>query len=282
LKDFVAALKRKGHDIRELPARRWLELVRNKPLTAEETSAALSLCRAFPDEKLFQRQRTMDLFQATGVAFDTRRTDAALKGTGVYCPAADERLLDLYIGQFLKKPRPLKICLFGPESTGKSTMAEKLAKHFGAAFVAEFAKEHIAAHDGNITADDIPQIAAGQLRTEAEAAATEQNLLFCDTDLLTTKIWSERLFGSCPGWIQDAAELQHYDLYFMMDIDAPWVADIHRYLPEERRSFLDLCCKTLKHHDRKYIMLSGSWDKKFQTACAAVERLQARKQEKAA
>lgn len=257
--------------LRRLPDDRWLELIRNKPLCMEETAAALSLCRIFGDEE-FARHRTMDLFQATDVAFDTREADKILLPAGIVCPVADDRLVKLYAGHALKNIGPaVKICLFGPESTGKSTLAEKLAAHYAAPFVPEYAKEHIAANDGEISYDDIPKIAAGQAKAEAERRGAP--LLFCDTDLITTTIWSDWLFKNCPTWVRDAAESARYDLYFLMDIDTEWVADIHRYLPEDRANFLRRCEDELRARGLRYIKLSGSWDDKFRNACAAVDQL---------
>jgi amino acid adenylation domain-containing protein/thioester reductase-like protein len=280
---FCEALARKGRPVRQLPLGRWLDLTKNKPLTPRESAAVLSLCRALPGNGRFEQLRTMDLFQATGVTFDTTNADAVLVPAGISCPRATDELLGTYLDWFFRHEKPLvKICLFGPESTGKSTLAKKLARHFGAPFAPEYAQEHITAHGGKIEPGDIPLIAAGQIRAETGAAAKADGLLVCDTDLLTTVIWSERLFGACPGWIRDAATLQNFDLYLLMDIDAPWVADVHRYLPQERESFLNTCRKALETAGRPYITLSGSWDDKFNAACAAIERLRGNIQEKAA
>lgn len=278
---FCDALSRRGYAMREIGSAAWRELVRRKPLTPEETAAVLSLCRVAPEE--FDKHRTMDLFQATDVSFDMRAAEAVLQPAGIECPPVTDGLIRTYLDWFFRNDkRPLKICLFGPESTGKSTLAKNLAASFGTAFAAEYAHEHISARDGEIALADISQIAAGQVQAERRAEAEARNVLFCDTDLLTTTIWSDRLFGECPGWIRTAAELQHYDLYLLMDVDAPWVDDIHRYLPEERQSFLDSCRNALESRGRPYIMLSGSWDGKFSAACAAVTRLLNKGQEKAA
>lgn len=277
------ALKRGGRPVQQLPLGRWRELTKTKPMTPEESAAVLSLCRALPGNARFEQLRTMDLFQATGVTFDTSKADAVLAPAGVICPEATEKLLDTYLNWFFRDERPLvKICLFGPESTGKSTLAKKLAQYFGVPHVPEYAHKHISAREGKIELADITLIAAGQVRTEAEAAAKADGLLVCDTDLLTTVIWSERLFGQCPGWIREAAALQRYDLYLLMDIDTPWVADVHRYLPQERESFLNICRKALDDANRPYVTLSGAWDEKFNTACATIERLRGNIQEKAA
>jgi len=97
-----------------------------------------------------------------------------------------------------------------------------------------------------------------------DALAFDANrLLFCDTDLLTTFIWSSWLFERCESWIVDEVESRRYDLYLLTDIDVPWVPDQVRYLPEERRSFFERC--------RDYQVVSGSWEHRLDTAIEAVQ-----------
>jgi len=193
---------------------------------------------------------------------------------GIVCPAADDALMDLYMRNIFGDDRaPLKICLFGPESTGKSTLAAKLAAHYGAALCEEYAKAHIEAHGHTLTLADIPQIAAGQRRAEMAAAAAADNLLICDTDLLTTTIWSRWLFDDCPEWVSALAQAGHYDLYLLMDIDTAWVDDIHRYLPDNRADFMAVCEKTLHAAAKPYRKLSGTWDQKFSAACGEIDTL---------
>ena len=167
----------------------------------------------------------------------------------------------------------LKVCIFGPESTGKSTLAEKLAVHFDTFFVPEFAKSLIEAQNGAITLTDIPRIARGQMEAEDRLMKQASRILFCDTDLITTTIWSDWLFDECPAWIREEADSRRYDLYLLTDIDVPWVDDIHRYLPEDRREFLERCEKELDKRGLSYVKISGSWDERYNKACSAVKTL---------
>jgi len=271
---LTAAMARAGQTIAPVSLRGWQDMLQTRPMNTAESAAALGLCRVLPQDA-YARHRIMDLFQATGVVFDTRKADAFLHPAGILWPKADDALLDLYMADVFKGyQKPLKICLFGPESTGKSTLAAKLAAHYGAPFCAEYAKEYIDAQGRQLALADMHAIAAGQRRAEAAAQGTAKNgLLICDTDALTTKIWSEWLFGSCPEWVAAAAKTGDYDLYLLMDIDVPWVDDIHRYLPDNRADFLARCESELAAQNRRYQKLSGSWDAKFAAACRAIETL---------
>lgn len=277
---FVAAMARAGHVLARLPLADWEDMLQNRPMDTAESAAALGLCRVLGAE-LYARHRIMDLFQATGVTFDMTRADAYLKPAGITCPAADDALMDLYMRNiFSPAAKPLRICLFGPESTGKSTLAAKLAAHYQTTFCAEYAKEYLAAQGGDISAKDIPALAAGQRRAEMAAAQSANGLLVCDTDLLTTEIWGNWLFGACPAWVGALGDAAAYDIYLLMDIDTPWVQDIHRYLPDNRADFLAVCKQTLDAKGRPYHLLSGTWDDKFAAACRIIGSLSAK--EKAA
>lgn len=164
-----------------------------------------------------------------------------------------------------------RVCVFGPESTGKSTLATDLAKHFHTIAVPEYARTLIESQNGSIEASDIPKIARGQVASEDALARSANQILFCDTDVLTTTIWSHWLFDQCPPEVEQLATERTYDLYLLTDVDVPWVEDQVRYLPEDRSNFFEKCESTLKRLGRPYVVLRGSWSERFQTAVDAVE-----------
>lgn len=166
-----------------------------------------------------------------------------------------------------------RVCIFGPESTGKSTLAKNLADHFETIAVPEYARTLIESQDGKLEASDIVRIARGQTASEDALARTANRVLFCDTDLLLTTIWSDWLFAACPDEVTRRAQQRQYDLYLLTDVDVPWVEDQVRYLPEDRRNFFDRCEAVLKDGGRRYCVLRGDWDQRFSMAVKAVERI---------
>lgn len=166
-----------------------------------------------------------------------------------------------------------RVCLFGPESTGKSTLARDLAARFDTVYVAEFARGWLDPRQGVCEPEDIPVIARGQAAAEDAMARRANRVLFCDTDLLLTTVWSEVLFGDCPAWIREAAQRRQYDLYLLLDIDVPWFDDQQRYLPHRRQEFFDRCRETLETRRRPYVILRGAWEERFTCACEAVGQL---------
>ena len=178
-----------------------------------------------------------------------------------------------YIPRFARPFFAKRVCVFGPESTGKSTLTQNLARHFDTVAVPEYARTHLERQGGEIDASDIPLIARGQVASEDALVFNANRVLFCDTDLVLTTIWSDGLFQTCDDWVRQEAESRQFDLYLLTDVDVPWVEDSVRYLPEERQSFLKRCIEELERLGRPYQLLSGGWERRFDTAVDAVRRL---------
>jgi len=168
-----------------------------------------------------------------------------------------------------------RVCLFGPESTGKSTLARKLAKAFNTVYVHEYARPLLDRSNGQCMPGDIPRIALGQVAAEDAMALHANRMLFCDTDALLTTIWSRTLFDDCPEWIEELAVQRTYDLYLLLDVDCEWVDDQQRFLsqPEQRSAFFNLCRDVLQSRQRPYVLVAGNWEQRFRAAKEAVENL---------
>ncbi len=169
-----------------------------------------------------------------------------------------------------------RVAIVGPESTGKTTLAARLAEHFQTAFVPEFARDYLDEKYGEsalerITLDDIEMIARGQLASEDAMARKCNRVLICDTELITTRLWSEHFFSACPRWINRAAREREYDLYLLTDPDAPWVADSQRAGDYLRKDFFDKIRVALA--GRRYEIISGSYEQRYQKAIDAVGTL---------
>jgi len=170
----------------------------------------------------------------------------------------------------------LRLAVFGPESTGKTTLAAKLAAHFAAPLVTEYAREFWDAR-GVITLEDIPAIAREQWRREDEAVKRAERLVVCDTEALTTVLWSDLLYGTCPDDIRRGAEsrAKKYALYLLLDIDVPWAPDPQRCFPDEddRKKCRKVWHGALERRQLPYQWIRGDWQQREEAAIAAVEKM---------
>ena len=148
-----------------------------------------------------------------------------------------------------------RICLHGPESTGKSTLGTRLAAELGCEVVPEYGRAYCEAHGTNIGRQELIHIAQTQDAMNRAAAARASELgagfVLFDTDPLITAVWADMMFGATPGYLRDGyfdSFKGFSDLYLLLDIDLPFVNDGLRVYaqPAERRQFFDRC--TLRPH----------------------------------
>ena len=167
----------------------------------------------------------------------------------------------------------LRVALTGPESTGKTTLSRLLAAHYHTAWAPEYAREYLEARTPRYTLADLEAIAHGQLAAEEAAAARAHRVVFCDTDLLVIKIWSEHAFGHCPEWILRRIEKQRYDLVLLLDVDLAWEPDPLREHPTHRQHFYDLYHAELSSQVSNFAEISGPPARRFEQACYLVDEL---------
>lgn len=128
----------------------------------------------------------------------------------------------------------LKIAVVGPESSGKSTLANQLVAHYDALLVTEFARSYLERTSGNYVEKDLIEIANGQINLENEALRSNPEIIICDTNLLVIKIWSLYKYNRCDKHILTLKDSRSYDLQFLLKPDIPWESDAFRENPDDR------------------------------------------------
>ena len=172
----------------------------------------------------------------------------------------------------------IKIVLFGPESTGKTTLSGQLARYYNSVWVPEYAREYLQDkwNEERKTCEpkDLLPIAEGQMRLENKLAKKANKILICDTDLLETKVYSEAYYiGHCDPILEKYALENTYDLYFLTYIDVPWEEDDLRDKPLERERMFQYFQDTLEKYNRKYILLKGDKNTRLKTAIHHINKL---------
>lgn len=172
----------------------------------------------------------------------------------------------------------IKIVLFGPESTGKTTLAQQLAAHYKTHWVPEYAREYLQkkwdACQKTCEPQDLLPIAVGQIQLENKLGQTAHELLICDTDLLETKVYSEAYYvGHCDPILEKYALQNTYDLYLLTNIDIPWEADDLRDKPNERQKMFAYFKEALEKYHKNFITLSGDKQTRFRKAVEQIDKL---------
>jgi NadR type nicotinamide-nucleotide adenylyltransferase len=165
-----------------------------------------------------------------------------------------------------------RIAITGPESTGKSELARQLADHFRTLWVPEAAREYLDHLGRPYVFEDIAKIARQQLDLENRLAEKALNLLFCDTDMLVTKIWSNYKYGKCDPWVAEKVKSHRYNLYLLCNIDLPWIEDPLRENPGQREELYGIYLKELQQLNVEFAVISGTGRARTENAILAVEK----------
>ncbi|HUR54423.1 MAG TPA: AAA family ATPase, partial [Gemmataceae bacterium] len=194
-------------------------------------TALLRVLPAKPDFVFASEDYGWRLAEELGARFvpvNAARDAVPVSGTAIRTdPAANWEYIPRCVRPYFVK----RVCVFGPESTGKTTLARNLAAHFRTAWVPEYARTLLEARGGDVRFEDMEVIARGHVASEEALARNANRVLISDTDPLATLIWSDVLFGRVPDFVKRQADERAADLYLLCDADVPWVADPVRYLP---------------------------------------------------
>ena len=161
-----------------------------------------------------------------------------------------------------------RICLTGPESTGKSELARRAERELGATWVREYAREYAERVDRELTADDVEPIARGEIANLDRATGTT---IVLDTDLLSTVVYARYYYGACPAWIEEEARRRRADLYLLLDTDIPWQPDAVRDAGgDAREDLFDAFRAALDEFETRWQIVSGDGEARWNQLRAAV------------
>lgn len=153
---------------------------------------------------------------------------------------------------------PRRICLIGPESTGKTG----LAKALGLPWVPEFAREYVETRGNDLTAADCDPIARGEIANLDRAAG---DVVILDTDLISTVVYARHYYGSCPAWIEEEARRRRADLYLLLDTDLAWQPDPARDAGgDAREDLFDAFRRALDEFETRWEIVSGSFEQRLE------------------
>ena len=171
----------------------------------------------------------------------------------------------------MNESEQIRIVITGPESTGKTTLAKQLAENFSGLYVSEYAREYVEHLTGQYTFADVENIARKQIDQYLQSKDSNETIVFFDTWLIITKVWFEWVFGSVPGWIEDAIQDCPVDLYLLCQPDLPWEADsVRENGGENRIKLFEKYRDELIRRRLRFVEISGVENERLQNAIAAI------------
>lgn len=162
--------------------------------------------------------------------------------------------------------QPQIICIVGPESSGKTTLALQLAKHFNVPMVPEYAREFLLRSGGNYSEADLIEVAKGQMELESRISERCDKMLVCDTDLLVIKIWQEFKFERPNEELDELLAKQNHRKYLLTYPDIPWEADSLRENPHDLIEIFEAYQSALTKCNLDFKVVQGKGSARFQAA----------------
>ncbi len=160
----------------------------------------------------------------------------------------------------------------GPESTGKTTIAQQLAMHFNGTVVPEFAREYLDRKGGNYEQSDLLTIAENQLALERRIISKNDGPIFCDSDILTIIIWHQFKYGNRNKEIERLFKEHPPRKYLLFYPDLPWEPDPLRENPDDLKAIFKVYKYHLKEIAPDHSVIDGTGDQRLQNAINAVNQ----------
>ncbi len=165
---------------------------------------------------------------------------------------------------------PLLVTITGPESTGKSTLAEALGYRYSAPVVPDVSRAYVAVLQQPYTEKDVLKIAGQIIAEEDKTLSSGARIVISDNDLINIKIWLQYYEWQVPLWLQQQLVLRKGALYLLCNTDLPWVRDPQRHNEHDRHLLYAAFEKELKALQVNYKVINGLFEERLQNAVAAI------------
>lgn len=164
-----------------------------------------------------------------------------------------------------------KIAITGPESTGKTELAQQLAEYFGGKWVPEYAREYVEKLERDYTYEDVCFIAKKQIKDQKYYENDKKlGYVFFDTDLIITKIWFDFCFKSVPEFVIEQMNKNYFDFYLLCNYDLEWIPDKVREHGEDRNYFFELYKTEIEKTGKPFAIISGRDKLRTENAILAI------------
>lgn len=177
-----------------------------------------------------------------------------------------------FLPDSVKPDFSIKIVILGTESTGKSTLTEKLALHYNCSAIKEAGRD-IIADSNSFNFNDLKLVAIEHAQRIKTAMIGVSPLIIIDTDIHITKSYSKFSFEKEFEIDDNIYNSNKASLYLYLNNDVDFIQDGTR-MNEKARNLLDKSHRaTLKEHDINYVELLGDWEQRFEKALVEIDKL---------
>jgi NadR type nicotinamide-nucleotide adenylyltransferase len=172
-----------------------------------------------------------------------------------------------------------RICIVGAESTGKTTLAQKLAEHYQTNWVAEYGRDYCIKKwkNGSINdewlSEEFVHIAQEQSRLEDDLARSANRVRICDTDPFATTIWHERYLKTPDETVRAIANARKYALYILTGDEIPFVQDGLRDGEHIRHWMHNRFIQALNESKKPWVLVSGTLSDRVSQAIGHIDKI---------
>ncbi len=177
-----------------------------------------------------------------------------------------------FLPDSVKPDFAIKVVLLGTESTGKTTLTERLEKYFNCSSVKEAGRDLID-NSNSFEFDDLYLVAAEHAKLIDKAVLEKSPLIIIDTDIHITKSFANFIFDKTLEVDSKIFNSNKANLYLYLNNDVEYVQDGTR-LSKSDRDLLDLSHRRILHQNNiDIIEIAGNWEQRFDKAVTSIKQM---------
>lgn len=181
-----------------------------------------------------------------------------------------------YIDSLVYRDLLTSVALVGGPSTGKTTLASRLAAEYGTAWCPEYGRTYWAEHntDGRLTPAQLVELLEGHRRREYRYAHEANEYLFVDTNAITTYAWCRYYHDDAPDALyRYACETgERFDHVVLCGDDIPFEPEDGRSGPTNRMRLQRLHRAFLTRHNVPFTEVRGDVEQRVEQVRAVLDR----------